>query len=66
VASACARDRYRDPNQDLLADFDARRDEHHVALKVPQDAKAFIGRVQAETTGALAALDAGLATNRYV
>ncbi len=59
-------DRYRDPDQDLPADFDVRRDEYYAALKVPQDAKAFIGRVQAEMTGALTALDAGLATNRYV
>ncbi len=59
-------DRYRDPDQDLPADFDARRDEYYTALKVPQDAKAFIGRVQAEMTRALAVLDAGLATNRYV
>jgi len=59
-------DRYRDPDQDLPADFDARRDEYYVALKVPQNAKAFIGRVQAEMTGALAALDAGLAANRHV
>ncbi len=59
-------DRYRDPDQDLPVDFDARRDEYYAALKVPQDAKAFIGRVQAEMTGALTALDAGLAANRYV
>lgn len=59
-------DRYRDPDQDLPADFDARRDEYYAALKVPQDAMAFIGRVQAKMTSALAALDAGLASNRYV
>ena len=59
-------DRYRDPDQDLPADFDARRDEHYAALGLPRDARAFIEAVRAEMTGALAALDRGMATNPYV
>ena len=59
-------DRYRDPDQDLPADFDTRRDEHYAALELPRDAKAFIETVRAEMTGALAALDRGMATNPYV
>ncbi len=31
-------DRYRDPDQDLPADFDARRDEHYAALGLPRHA----------------------------
>ncbi len=59
-------DRYRDPDQDLPADFDARRAEHYATLKLPLDAQAFIGRVRAEMTDALAAVDGGLASNRHV
>ena len=59
-------DRYRDPDQDLPADFDARRAEHYAALKLPLDAQTFIGRVRPEMTDALTTLDSGLATNRHV
>ena len=59
-------DRYRDPDQDLPADFDARRPEHYAALKLPLDAQAFVGRVRAEMTDALKVLDGGLAANRHV
>jgi len=59
-------DRYRDPDQDLPADFDARRAEHYATLKLPLDAPAFVGRVRAEMTDALAAVDGGLAGNRHV
>ncbi len=59
-------DRYRDPDQDLPPDFDARRAEHYAALKLPLDAQAFIGRVRAEMTDALKVLDGGLAANRHV
>ncbi len=59
-------DRYRDPDQDLPADFDARRDEHYAALGLPQDAAAFVAKVRAEMTDALATLDRGLARNPCV
>ena len=59
-------DRYRNPDEDLPADFETRRDEHYAALGLPRDADAFIARVQAEMTEALATFDSGLATNPYV
>ena len=46
-------DRYRNPDEDLPADFEARRDEHYAALGLPRDADAFIARVQAEMAEAL-------------
>jgi len=59
-------DRYRDPDQDLPADFEARRDEHYAALGLPKDASTFINKVRTEMADALAALDRGLARNPYV
>ncbi len=59
-------DRYRNPDQDLPADFDTRRDEHYATLGLPRDAQAFIAKVQAEMTDALATLDRGMARNPYV
>ena len=59
-------DRYRDPDQDLPADFDARRDEHYAALGLPRDARAFVEQVRAEMTRALEVCDRGLARNPYV
>ena len=59
-------DRYRDPDQDLPADFGARRDEHYAALGLPRDARAFVERVRAEMTRALEACDRGMARNLYV
>jgi hypothetical protein len=59
-------DRYRNPDEDLPADFDIRRDEHYAALGLPRDADAFIARVQTDMTEALATFDAGLATNPFV
>src|SRR4051794_15960811 len=35
-------DRYRDPDEDLPADFAADRDAHYAALGLPRDAEAFI------------------------
>ena len=59
-------DRYRDPDQDLPADFDARRDEHYAALGLPWDAWAFVERVRAEMTQALDVCDRGMAQNPCV
>jgi TnpA family transposase len=59
-------DRYRNPDEDLSADFEARRDEHCAALGLPRDADAFIARVRAEMAEALATLDSGLAANPCV
>ena len=59
-------DRYRNPDEDLPADFDIRRDEHYATLGLPQDADAFIARVQTDMMEALAMFDSGLATNPFV
>lgn len=59
-------DRYRNPDEDLPADFEVRRDEHYAALGLPTDVDAFIARVQADMTEALATFDSGLAANPYV
>jgi len=59
-------DRYRDPDHDLPADFEARRDEHYAALGLPRDASTFVDKVRTEMADALATLDRGLPRNPYV
>jgi TnpA family transposase len=59
-------DRYRDPDRDLPADFESRRDEHYAALGLPRDARAFVDKVRADMTDALATLDRGIARNPHV
>ena len=59
-------DRYRNPDEDLPADFENRRDEHYVALGLPRDADAFIARLRTEMGEALATFDRGLAASPYV
>jgi len=59
-------DRYRNPDEDLPADFETRRDEHYAALGLPRDADTFIASVRTEMTEALATFDRGLAGNPYV
>jgi len=59
-------DRYRDPDQDLPADFEIHRDEHYAALGLPRNAATFIAKVRAEMTDALGTLDRGLARNPHV
>ena len=59
-------DRYRDPDQDLPADFDARRDGHYAALGLPRDAQAFVDGVRTEMARALEACDRDMARNPYV
>ena len=46
-------DRYRNPDEDLPADFDGRRDEHYAALGLPRDADAFAAGLQEEMRAAL-------------
>src|SRR5512135_1337238 len=59
-------DRYRNPDDDLPADFEAQRTRYYQALNLPLDADRFIADLQAEMRGALHTLDAGLPTNRFV
>ena len=56
-------DRFRNPDQDLPEDFDARRDEYYAAIQQPHDAKAFVETVRHNLEISLAALDASLPGN---
>jgi TnpA family transposase len=58
--------RFRNPDEDLPADFDARRDEYYAALRLPRDAQTLITRVQQEMAAALEGLDRGLSRNAQV
>ena len=55
--------RYRNPDEDLPADFDAQRAGHYQALDLPLDASAFIDGLREEMHAALAQLDQGLPRN---
>jgi len=58
--------RYRNPDEDVPQDFDARRDEYYDALAHPRDATAFVEQVRQAMAAALAAFDADLARNDRV
>ncbi|MGE5532679.1 MAG: Tn3 family transposase, partial [Bacteroidota bacterium] len=58
--------RYRNPDEDLPADFDENRKEYYQALNLPLDADRFIVDLQAEMREALSTFDAGLKKNRHV
>ncbi|MFO1419538.1 MAG: Tn3 family transposase [Candidatus Competibacteraceae bacterium] len=58
--------RYRNPDEDLPADFDRNRKEYYQALNLPLDAERFIADVQAEMRAALSTFDTGLKQNRHV
>ena len=57
---------YRNPDEDLPADFDTQRDAYFAALRLPQDAKTFIADVQQEMREALETFDCGLPRNPHV
>ncbi len=59
-------DRYRNPDEDLPADFDAHRDEHYAALGLPRSADAFIASLQEDIRTALSRLDRDLPRNPNV
>src|ERR1700726_5328093 len=58
--------RYRNPDEDLPADFEANRDEYYEALRLPQDAKSFTSGVRQEMEEALETLNRGLPKNPHV
>ncbi len=58
--------RYRNPDEDLPADFEAQRARYYQALDLPLEADHFIATLQAEMREALQAFDAGLPGNRLV
>jgi TnpA family transposase len=58
--------RYRNPDEDLPADFEAQRTAYYQALALPLEAERFVAALQEEMRAALATLDAGLPDNRGV
>jgi hypothetical protein len=63
VKGAC---RFRNPDEDLPQDFDARRSEYYAALKQPLEAKVFVENLRRKMEAALAALNSDLPTNPNV
>ena len=59
-------DRYRDPEQDLPADFAEKRDTYYEMLKAPKDAQEFIDKVQANMRHWLGTFSDGLPGNQKV
>jgi hypothetical protein len=59
-------DRFRNPDEDLPEDFDARREEYYAAIGQPRDAKSFVETIHGKVDGALAALDVSLPNNAKV
>jgi TnpA family transposase len=59
-------DRYRNPDEDLPADFAEKRTIHYAALGLPLDPDGFISGLQEEMRAALSQLDAGLPRNPHV
>jgi hypothetical protein len=59
-------DRYRDPEQDLPADFDEKRDTYYDMLKAPKDAQVFIEQVKAAMRQWLKTFNDGLPNNPNV
>ena len=58
--------RYRNPDEDLPADFEAQRIPYYQALKLPLEADRFIADLQTEMREALRTLDAGMPANQLV
>jgi TnpA family transposase len=58
--------RYRNPDDDLPADFEARRAVYYQALNLPLEPERHIAELQAEMREALRILDTGLPVNRLV
>jgi TnpA family transposase len=58
--------RYRNPDDDVPADFEAQRIPYYEAMNLPLEADRFIADLQAEMRQAMHALDAGLPSNALV
>ena len=59
-------DRFRNPDEDLPADFDVQRTTYYAALQQPENADAFIARVRKDMEDALSRLNDGLPQNPKV
>jgi len=58
--------RYRNPDEDLPADFDTQRADYYEALKMPASPGDYIARLKQEMEEALASFDRSLPHNIYV
>jgi TnpA family transposase/DNA-binding cell septation regulator SpoVG len=58
--------RYRNPEEDLPADFEAQRLEYFQALKQPSDVEVFIANLQQSLEQSLTLLDKGIPKNNLV
>ena len=58
--------RFRNPDDDLPADFPVHRDTYYAALSQPRDADAFIAKLHQELTAALEALNKEIPKNHHV
>ena len=58
--------RYRNPDEDLPADFDEKRDEHYLALNKPKEAEEFTSKLQQEMRNALSMFNDGIPKNTKV
>ena len=56
-------DRYRNPDEDLPADFEARREQYYQQLGQPLEATAFVQALQRSLREELIALDQGMPAN---
>ena len=59
-------DRYRNPDDDVPADFEAHRELYYDALKLPKEPDAFLDALRDEMRAALAMLNDGLPRNASV
>jgi TnpA family transposase len=59
-------DRYRNPDEDLPADFVEKRTAYYAALGLPLDPDGFISGLQEEMRATLSQLEAGLSRNPHV
>jgi TnpA family transposase len=59
-------DRYRNPDDDLPADFESQRTWYYQELNLPLEPARFLAALQAEMREALSPLDAGVADNHLV
>lgn len=59
-------DRFRNPDEDLPADFEANRAAYYEALKQPQDTETFIDGLKKTMTDALCMLNQGMPKNPRV
>lgn len=57
---------YRNPDDDMPADFTRRRDSYYEALQQPQDAEAFTDRLRQEMVHGLSRLNEGLPRNGWL